>query len=178
MNQTEAAVRQQLVNDGYRIGELQAPDGPVVIFENATVLGFVFFYSDSAALLSNWRKDSEQIVRAAQFRLRQAGAKAWNAYTVFLAVEQTSPNDAVMLRAIEEDLGGTRKIARTGVKNREELRRALLPLLAIQNAPSLESIDMGKEIRLRTSELPDDLVDGFIGDVPNSLMARLLESGN
>ena len=177
MTETEAAVRQHLVNDGYSIGELQALDCRVVIFENATVLGFIFLYSDSSALFANWQNDSEQMLREAQFCLRQAGKKAWNTYTVFLADNQTSPDDAVMLQAIEEDLSGTRKIARTGVKDVDELRLALLPLLAIQNAPRLEPIDMTKEIRLRTSELPDDLVDGFIGDAPNAVMAQLLESG-
>ena len=177
MNETEAAVRQQLVNGGYGIGELDARDCRVVIFENATVLGFVFFYSDSSALFENWRTDSERILREAQFSLRQAGEKAWNTYTVFLADNRTNPDDGIKLHAIEENLIGTRKIARTGVKNLEELRLALLPLLGIRNAPRLEPIDMASEIRLRTSELPGDLVDGFIGNAPNSVMTQLLESG-
>ena len=177
MNGTEAAVRQQLINGGYSIGELNARDCHVVIFENATVLGFVFFYSDSAALLENWRSDSERVLREAQFSLRKAGEKAWNTYTVFLADNRTNPDDGIKLQAIEENLVGTRKIARTGVNSIEELRLALLPLSGIQNAPRLEPIDMESEIRLRTSELPEDLVDGFIGDAPNSVMTQLLESG-
>lgn len=177
MTGTKAAVRQHLVDQGYSIGELHARDCEVVIFENATVFGFIFFYSDSAALLANWRSDSEQVLREAQFSLRQAGEKAWNTYTVFLADNQSSPHDGINLQAIEENLVGTRKIARTGVKRIRELRLALLPLLSIQHAPRLEPIDMESEIRLRTSELPDDLVDGFIGDAPNLLMTQLLEAG-
>lgn len=177
MNETETVVRQQLVNDGYRIGELQSLRKPVVIFENATVLGFVFFYSDSSDLIANWRNDNVQVIRETQFSLRRAGHKAWNTYSVFLADIQMDPRGAFVLQAIEEDLAGTRKIARAGVKNGDELRLALLPLLAIQNAPRLEPIDMAEEIRLRTSELPGDLVDGFIANAPNSVMVQLLESG-
>ena len=177
MNETEAAVRQQLVNGGYSIGELHAGDCRIVLFENATVLGFVFFYSDSSTLFENWRTDSQRALREAQFSLRQAGEKAWNTYTVLLAETRTNPDDGVKLQAIEENLVGTRKIVRTGVKNIEELRLALLPLLGIQNAPRLEPIDMADEIRLRTTELPDELVDGFIGNAPNSVMIQLLESG-
>ena len=176
MSKTEAAVRQQLVNHGYRLGALQALDCPVVTFENPTVLGFVFFYSDASALFANWRQDSGEALREMQFRLHQAGEKAWNTYMVFLADNEAKAGDAVKLQAIEEDLAGTRKIARTGVTNGEQVRLALLPLLAIQNAPRLEPTDMRKEIRLRTSELPDDLVDGFIGDAPSSIMVQLLES--
>ena len=178
MNKTEAAVRQQLIDEGYSVGELHTRDRDVVIFENATVLGFVFFYSDSAALLDNWRSDSERVLREAQFSLRQAGEKSWNTYTVFLAENRTNTDDGIKLQSIEENLVGTRKIARTGVKSTEEMRLALLPLLGIQNAPRLEPIDMVSEIRLRTSELSEDLVNGFIADAPQSLLTQLLESGS
>ena len=177
MNDTEATVRQLLVNEGYSIGELHVGDCRVVIFENATVFGFVFLYSDSTSLLERWQSNSEQVLREMQFRLRQAGEKAWNTYAVLLSDNRTSRHDGVKLQAIEENLVGTRKIARTGVKDTDVLRLALLPLLGIQNAPKLEPIDMADEIRIRTSELPDDLVDGFIAGAPKSLMTQLLEAG-
>ena len=177
MNDTAATVRQLLVNEGYSIGELHVGDCRVVTFENATVLGFVFLYGDSASLLELWQSNCEQVLREMQFRLRQAGEKAWNTYAVLLSDNRTSPDDGVKLQAIEENLVGTRKIAKTGVKNSDVLRLALLPLLGIQNAPKLEPIDMTDEIRMRTSELPNDLVDAFIGDAPKSIMTQLLESG-
>ena len=176
MKATEAAVRQYLVNDGYRIAEMQSLHCSVVLFENATVFGFVFFYSDSEVLVENWLTDIEHVLRETQFSLRRAGDKAWNTYAVFLADTQTHHRDANALQTIEENLVGTRKIARSGVTDDAELRLALLPLFAIQNAPRLEPIDMEKEIRLRTSELPDDLIDGFVGNAPNSIMSQLLES--
>ena len=158
------------------VGELRVLDSRVVIFENETVLGFVFLYSDAPTLFANWRNDSDQVLRETQFSLRQAGDKAWNTYMVFLADSGVNADDAPMLQAIEEDLSGTRKIARTGVKDGDGVRAALLPLLAIQNAPKLEPIDMKEQIRLRTSELPDIVVDGFIGGATSSVMAQLLES--
>ncbi len=177
MNDTEATVRQLLVNEGYSIGELQVSGGRVVIFENATVFGFVLLYIDSASLLERWQSNCDQVLRGMQFRLRQAGEKAWNTYAVLLSDNHTSPDDGVKLQAIEENLVGTRKIARTGVKDSDVLRLALLPLLGIQNAPKLEPIDMADEIRMRTSELPSELVNGFIADAPKSFMTQLLESG-
>ena len=102
MNETETVVRQQLVNDGYRIGELQSLRKPVVIFENATVLGFVFFYSDSSDLIANWRNDNVQVIRETQFSLRRAGHKAWNRIQADI---QMDPRDAFVLQAIEENLG-------------------------------------------------------------------------
>lgn len=177
MNETEAAVRQLLVNGGYSVGELHVGACNIVIFENATVLGFVFLYRDSMQLLENWRAHSDLVLRETQFSLRRAGEKAWNTYTVFLSADHANPHDRAKLQGIEEDLVGTRKIARAGVKDPEELRLALLPLMGIQYAPKLEPIDMAKEIRLRTSELPDELIDGFIADAPKSMMTKLLESG-
>lgn len=176
MNETEAAARQLLVNGGYSVGELHAGDCNIVIFENATVLGFVLLYRDSMELLQNWWVHSDLVLRETQFSLRQAGQKAWNTYTIFLSEDHAYPHDRIKLQGIEEDLVGTRKIARAGVKDAEELRLALLPLMGIQSAPRLEPIDMAKEIRLRTSELPDELIDGFIADAPKSMMINLLES--
>ena len=177
MTSTKVAMRQYLVDAGYRIGELKSQKSPVLVFENATVLGFAFFYSDSTALFLNWRSDCEQILREMQFKLRQAGEKAWNTYAVFLADRGEGRGDAATLQAIEEDLVGTRKIARTGVRNLDALRHALLPLLAIQNAPRLDPIDMRKEIRRRTSELPNTLVERFVGDATDAAVAELLEAG-
>ena len=43
---------------------------------------------------------------------------------------------------IEEDLTGTRKIARSGIRDSSDLRAALLPLLPLQSAPKLEAVDI------------------------------------
>ena len=80
-----------------------------------------------------------------------------------------------MLGSIEEDLVGTRKIARAGITNTEDIRSALLSLLAIQNAPRLEAVDMPTEIRVRTSELPSELVEAFLSGTNTATLFELLE---
>ncbi len=152
-----------------------AADRPALIFEGATVLGFLLAYPDAAALLAGWRQDAGALVTAHQFGLRRAQAKAWNTYVILLAGGAPAYGEQVALSAIEEDLGGTRKIARGGIIDLDGLRSTLLPLLPIQSAPRLEPVDMRDEIRLRTTELPDRAVEAFLSQAPVAVVAQALE---
>lgn len=154
---------------------LVAADHPALAFEGATVLGFLLAYPDAAVLLACWQRDAGALVAAHQFGLRRAQAKAWNTYMVLLAAGAPTYGEQVALSAIEEDLGGTRKIARGGIVTLDSLRSALLPLLPIQNAPRLEPVDMGDEIRLRTTELPDRAVEAFLSHAPVAVVVQALE---
>jgi hypothetical protein len=109
--------------------------------------------------------------------LRRADRKAWNTYLVLVSERTGNYGENIMLGAIEEDLVGTRKIARAGITNAEDVQAALLPLLAIQGAPRLDPVDMPAEIRLRTSELPGMLVDAFLSGASNATLTQLLEAG-
>ena len=177
MNNTMKAVRQLLTDGGYSIGALDAIAGSVAIFENDTVLGFVLTYPDADALIEEWRTATARILDTAQFALRQAGPKAWNTYLVLLADAPSDYGQRIILENIEENLVGTRKIARAGVENTNDLRHALMPLLAVQNAPRLEAVDMVAEIRLRTTDLPAELVEGFLSNAPESVLLQILETG-
>jgi hypothetical protein len=136
--------------------------GKALSFESETVLGFIVAYEDCARLLERWSADMDALVSENQLALRRAHSKAWNTYTVFLAAAAADYAQKVALSKIEEDLAGTRKLARAGIVDFEDLRAALLPLLPIQNAPLLEAVDMSAEIRLRTTELPTHVVDAFL----------------
>ena len=149
----------------------------VVTFENDTVLGFVLLYPDAAKLIENWKTDSARVLGKVQSALRQAGEKAWNAYLVLLADSGGNYGQNIALGNIEENLVGTRKIARAGIEAPDELRNALMPLLSLQNAPRLEAVDMPTEIKLRTSELPPKLVEGFLSSASDSVLLQFLESG-
>ena len=177
MSETLTALRTHLSDAGYSIGILDTFDGTVTTFENDTVLGFVLHYPDAADLIEKWNTASARVLDNAQFALRQAGTKAWNAYLVLLADAAGDYGQNIMLGNIEEDLVGTRKIARAGVAAPDVLRNALMPLLSIQNAPRLETVDMVAEIRLRTSELPPELVEGFLSNASDSVLLKILESG-
>jgi hypothetical protein len=149
--------------------------GGALAFEGTTVLGFVVAYEDCSQLIERWSPDAKALVMENQFSLRRAQEKAWNAYMVFLAVAGANYGDRVALSAIEEDLTGTRKLARAGISDTEGLRTALLPLLPIQNAPHLEAVDMLAEIRLRTTELPTRVVEAFLSGAQEASVLQVLE---
>ena len=176
MNNTMSALHSHLTRSGYNIGILETQEGPITTFENDTVLGFVLHFHDAATLIEEWRTSSLHVLDDARLSLRQAGAKAWNTYLVLLADEAGDYGENLTLGSIEEDLVGTRKIARAGVAHAEELRAALMPLLGIQNAPRLDKVDMIDEIRLRTSELPAELVEGFLSNASDSVLFQFLEN--
>jgi hypothetical protein len=147
-----------------------------LVFESNTILGFVFVYSTATELFSCWERDAALAIESYQLPLRRAGRKAWNTYVILLAASEATHVEAVKLSSLEEDLRGTRKIARAGVKDAEQMRIALLQLLPIQNSPRLESVDMASEIRLRTTELPAHLVDAFLSGADENVVAQVFES--
>lgn len=81
----------------------------------------------------------------------------------------------VSLGAIEEDLAGTRKIARAGVNDVANLHAAILPLLALQSAPRLDAVDITEEIRQRTTELPPRAVEAFLSSADEAVVIQVLE---
>ena len=177
MSKTIITLRTLLSDAGYSIGDLNELDGTVVTFENDTVLGFVLLYPDAAKLIESWKTDSARVLGKVQSALRQAGEKAWNAYLVLLADSGGNYGQNITLGNIEENLVGTRKIARAGIEAPDELRNALMPLLSLQNAPRLEAVDMPTEIKLRTSELPPKLVKGFLSSASDFVLLQYLKSG-
>ena len=177
MSETMTSVSTLLSDAGYSIGVMETDEGAVTTFENNTVFGFVFYYPDAETLILEWRAFSSRVLDRAQFALRSAGEKAWNTYLVLLADQAAGYGPNTILGHIEEDLVGTRKIARAGVIAPTVRRNALMPLLAIQNAPSLEKVDMEREIRLRTSEFPAELVEGFLSEASDNVLLQMLEHG-
>jgi hypothetical protein len=146
-----------------------------LMFEDPTVLGFLFAYIDPAQLIKCWAKDAHSVVAGHQFGLRRASQKAWNTYVGFLAAGPANFAQSAALSAIEEDLTGTRKIARAAVAELADLRAALLPLLPLQAAPKLDSVDMRTEIRQRTTELPPRAVEAFLSGADEAVVIHVLE---
>jgi hypothetical protein len=176
MKSVLALAKEQLDEAGYSTALEDSQDNEVLLFENDTILGFVLCFPDASAVLQTWQSRSQHVLKSAQFALRRAERKAWNSYLVFLAEAAADYGESIMLGSIEEDLVGTRKIAKAGMLTAEDTRLAILPLLAIQNAPHLEAVDMAAEIRLRTTELPAELVDAFLGGAAETSLAQLLEN--
>ncbi|RYE44002.1 MAG: hypothetical protein EOP24_25920 [Hyphomicrobiales bacterium] len=147
----------------------------VLIFEDDSVIGFVFSYLNAQSLIADWGNDSEAAVSAHQFALRRAGQKAWNTYVVLLASGDASYAEMAAISAIEEDLTGTRKIARADIKDISDVEAALLPLLPLQSAPKLDAVDMVLEIRQRATELPPRAVEAFLSGVEESVVLQVIE---
>jgi hypothetical protein len=154
---------------------IDTPRGKVLAFEGVTALGFIIPYSGAAGLLESWSADAAALISEHQLSFRRAQAKAWNAYTVFLSAGPANYGEQVALNVIEEDLTGTRKIARAGIGDVEQLRTALLPLLPIQTAPSLGAVDMPAEIRLRTTELPERAIEAYLSGAHEASVIQVLE---
>lgn len=168
-------IQEQLQNLGYAAITSDSIEGPIVLFENDTILGFAFCFPDARTLIERWRSWSRAVLEEHQLALRRAERKAWNAYLVLLSEAPGDYGENIMLASIEEDLVGTRKIAKAGIEDVEDLRTALLPLLAVQHAPQIQPVDMVAEIRLRTTELPDELVEAFLSGASDSSLRQLLE---
>lgn len=146
-----------------------------LVFEDATVLGFLFTYGNPRELIGAWDEDASQAITDHQFGLRRAAQKAWNAYVVFLAAGDGDYANSAALAAIEEDLAGTRKIARAGIGSLADLRAALLPLLPLQSAPKLEAVDIVAEIRQRATELQPRAIDAFLSTAEETVVIQVLE---
>ncbi|MGO8000132.1 hypothetical protein ACC725_08095 [Rhizobium ruizarguesonis] len=146
-----------------------------IAFESPTVLGFLFVYDNPSQLLSLWYGDSGKITSERRFQLRSAGAKAWNTYVILLSQAAATEVQSVAMTGIEEDLSGTRKIARAGIRGHEDTRNALLSLLPLRAAPVLQPVAMSEEIKQRTTELPTQVVDAFLALDDEEQLVRLLE---
>jgi len=162
---------------GFAATQVRINERDALAFEDSTVLGFLFAYPTPTELVSAWSKDSNRAIADYQLGLRRAGQKAWNTYLILLAEQPAGYKELVALASIEEDLSGTRKIARSGVKDPSELRNAMLPLLSLQSAPKLEAVDLIAEIRQRTTELPSRAIDAFASSVDPSVVLQVLEQG-
>jgi hypothetical protein len=146
----------------------------VLLFEDSTTLGFVAVYANSSELIRDWSDDVDHVVREHQLALRLAGSKAWNLYAVLLAIDAEEHRTAA-LAAIEEDLSGTRKIARSGMRDRLDVHEALLALLPLQSAPRLEAVDIESEIRQRAVLLPERVLDAFLSPADDAAVLQVLE---
>jgi len=163
---------------GYLTNRTPIETREALVFEDATTLGFLFAYGDTIELIQTWQRDAAAAIAHHNLALRRSGQKAWNAYVVLLADGQIDHSGTVALARIEEDLSGTRKIARAGIADVQDIRAALLTLLPLQSAPRLEAIDIAAEIRQRATELHPRGVDAFLSTADESIILQVLEEAS
>jgi len=163
-----------LTDAGYDAAIYVVADCWHLTFENDTVLGFVLAFDTASALVKGWEGNADRVLNGYKFALRRGNKKAWNVYTVFLARGHAGFGERALMAGIEENLVGTRKIARP-VSGIEDLRDALLPLLPFQNNPRLEEVNLRSEIALRSQELPARAVKAFLSGDAESAVLPVLE---
>lgn len=164
-----------LQRSGYTTATVPVDGTDALAFEDTTVIGFVFQYDDVPTLLSSWDTDARETIGTYQFGLRRAAKKAWNLYTIFVSTGSSHGSQAAALSAIEEDLAGTRKIARAGVCTSSDVRDALLPLLPLQAPPHMVAVDIMDEIRQRTTEVEPRVLQAFFSRSDTPTILNILE---
>lgn len=169
-----------LVEAGYSTREAEVPvddEGvlEILAFEDATVLGFVVAYESPSHLISSWKKDGDRIAMRHRAALQAAQQKAWNTYLVLISRGQADFSQSLLLGQIEEDLEAMRKVTKAGIAGVSGARTALLPLMPFRAAPSLDPIDMRREIESRSDELDSDVVAAFLSNADDGVVIQLLE---
>ena len=144
-------------------------------FEDATILGFVVAYDNPAALVASWKPDRDRIAMRHRDALQSARQKAWNVYLVLISRGSADLGELLALGQIEEDLEAMRKITKAGVVGATGARLALLPLLPFRAAPSLDPIDMRREIESRSTELDADVVVAFLSGAEDGVVMQIIE---
>jgi hypothetical protein len=121
----------------------------VVCFEDDALMGFGCIFDSPYSLLTRWKTMELSILKSYAPSLYNAGEKAWNVYLLLLCSLDADPVQSLEVSWIEENLDRTRKIAACGISSREELKRALLPVLPIQFKSALHPEDVTERLKTR-----------------------------
>ena len=144
-----------------------------IAFEDEVVTGLVCIFATPESLIADWQSAELSLLKRFAHNLRQAGEKSWNVYCVFLCNATATEDQERPVRWIEEDLNRTRKIAACGIGTRDDLIRALLPLLPLQHQPSVEMDDATERLRSRIQAIVGVAHDVVLdGSVPAAEVVR------
>lgn len=147
----------------------------VFYFEDFSILGFVKVCETIESLINGWESSQDSFLKEHALRLRSEPNKAWNVYSVFLSTQECPDHKKSKLFEIEEDFRGARKIARAGIKTRQDLQLSLLPLLPMKNLMSLKTEDVEERLRKRLSPDGDSPLLELIGQKTAEELARILK---
>lgn len=149
----------------------------IVCFEDETLTGFGCVFDEPESLLARWRALEMSFLMRFAPDLRLAGQKAWNVYCVFLCGLAADPIHDRQVRWIEEDLDRTRKVAACGLVTREDLAKAMLPLLPIQHQPVLKAEDVTERLRTRVRSIAPKAVNVVLDEtvLPGDVVRLLAE---
>jgi hypothetical protein len=161
---------------GYETWTWTGASPPITCFENQTIVGFIHLFETAESLIASWENVQALVLARHAAMLRNAGTKAWNVYSVFL----TSDDEHDLRRNVErleENFSLTRKIARSGIRVKEDLTQALLPLAPIKARPVLEDASVEDRVRARSKDISPKALQGFLGNASPKEIAELLRLG-
>jgi hypothetical protein len=121
----------------------------IVCFEDEILSGFGCVFANPRELLAEWKAMEMALLTHFSPSLRAAREKAWNIYCIFLCASDADAEQNREVRWIEEDLERTRKIAACGLLSRDDIVRALLPILPLQYKPALRAEDANDRLQTR-----------------------------
>jgi hypothetical protein len=164
-----------LRESGYRVWPWQERSLAALGFEDSDSIGFLFVLPTASQLLESHNDLERAVLSSYSLRLRSAGEKAWNIYTVFLTAEIVDRSTERAILQIEEDLQLTRKIARAAISSGQDLRIALLPLLPITSQPDLSDARYTDRVQKRLSSVMSaNAVTAFVGEAPAFDIVQML----
>ncbi len=148
---------------------------PIVCFEDDDLMGFGCVFEDAGGLLARWKTTEMSLLTRYAASLRAAGEKAWNVYCIFLCGSATDSVQNRQVRWIEEDLERTRKVTGCGLASREDLVRALLPILPLRYQPVLQEEDVTLRLQRRIRTIAPRAAEVVLSeDVLPAEVVRLL----
>lgn len=156
-----------LTRAGYSCWRAEVGSIPALGFEDPSIIGFAFAFSDAKAIIDGWRDTEQRMISKYAHAFRRAGQKAWNVYCAFLTDADATKADCRRLRVIEEDLEQTRKLTGTGLKDESSIGRALLPVLPIASRPQLGTFDAEARLAKR--------LDALVPGISNLLLDQTIE---
>ena len=148
---------------------------PSLGFEDENILGVAASFETPQELIDGWIKFEDLLLARYGNNFRQAGEKAWNVYSVFLTSQAASDSQARAIRAIEEDLRQTRKLAAHSVVSNQSVRSALLPILPLGPRPELSAINASERLATRIENLSPGMASLVLDEKVSAaqLLARL-----
>ena len=146
-------VAEILENAKFQTWRVEFAGCPSLGFENENILGLAASFDSPEKLIDRWQGFEDSMLARYGNAFRQAGEKAWNVYSVFLTTQEPSESQARAIRAIEEDLRQTRKLAAHSLNSEQSVRAALLPILPLGPRPELSSINASERLSKRIENL-------------------------
>jgi hypothetical protein len=156
----------------YRVKE-SSESGSSLYFEDSSIIGFAAIEASYEEILNGWRTKQAQFLQVNARKLRGASEKAWNAYAIFLTPARCNDEQKRNLYLIEEDFQGTRKIARSDILTRDDVQRALYPILPVRNITLLERGNSLDRLWLKL-ELSDRARAALVGETTANDLANVL----